>query len=177
MLYYVYKPKTDKSRTKNTNENVNAYKYGPLYGGESTGFHRHMISVVVFSYSETLKSMLVEYAATEMGFLDDYSDAEPNQKSNRGNVITTFLLHATQCIIFNQTNRVKKILISEASLKSFYSRLGFKIINDFTTSTDFEEAHSRFHYETGKSKAEQEKTTGLQCLHTIPRCVTFLHDD
>ena len=25
--------------------------------------------------------MLVEYAATEMGFLDDYLDAGPNQKS------------------------------------------------------------------------------------------------
>ena len=72
MLYYVYKPKTNTSRTKNTNQDENAYKYGPLYGGESTGFHHFMISVVVFSYSETLESMLVEYAATEMGFLDDY---------------------------------------------------------------------------------------------------------
>ena len=38
-------------------------------------------------------------------------------------------------------------------------------------------ACSRFHYETGKSKAEQKKTIGLQCLYTIPRRVTFLHDD
>ena len=52
-----------------------------------------MISVVMFSYSETLESMLVEYAATEMGFLDDYSDADPNQKIIRGNGITAFLLH------------------------------------------------------------------------------------
>ena len=43
-----------------------------------------MISVVVFSYTEILKSMLVEYAATEMGFLDDYSDTDPNNKSIRG---------------------------------------------------------------------------------------------
>ena len=50
-----------------------------------------MISVVVFSYSETLKSILVEYAATEMGFLDDYSDADPNHKIIKGNGITTFL--------------------------------------------------------------------------------------
>ena len=64
LLYYVYKPKTNTSRTKNTNEDVNAYKYGPLYGGESTGFHSHMISVVVFYYSEKLESMLVDYAAT-----------------------------------------------------------------------------------------------------------------
>ena len=43
LLYYVYKPKTDTSRTKNTNEDVNTYEYDPLYGGESTGFHCHMI--------------------------------------------------------------------------------------------------------------------------------------
>ena len=72
LLYYVHKPKTNTSRTKNTNEDENAYKYGPLYWGESTGFHCHIISVVVFSYSETLESMLVDYAATEMGSLDDY---------------------------------------------------------------------------------------------------------
>ena len=46
------------------NDDEQAYKVCPLYGGESTGFHRHMISVVVFSYSKTLESMLVNYAAT-----------------------------------------------------------------------------------------------------------------
>ena len=65
-----------------------------------------MISVVVFSYSETLESMLVEYTATEMGSLDDYSDAAPKGKGSRGNGITTFLLHVAQCIISNQINRV-----------------------------------------------------------------------
>ena len=50
-LYYVYKPKTDTPRTKNTEDDENAYKFGPKYGGESTGLHRHMISVVMFSYS------------------------------------------------------------------------------------------------------------------------------
>ena len=154
LLYYVYKPKTNTSRTKNTNEDEKTYKFGPLYGGEYTGFHFHMISVVVFSYSETLGSMLVEYAAIEMGFLDDYYDDDPNHKSIRGNGITTFLLHISQCIIFNQTNRVKTVIIADASLKSFYSRLGFKVIKDFATSTNFEEARSQFHYETGKSKAE-----------------------
>ena len=152
-LYYVYKPKTDTPRTKNTDDDENAYKFVPLYGGESTGFHRHMISVIVFSYSKTLKSMLVEYAATEMGFLDDYSDADPNHKSIRGNGITTFLLHVSQCIIFNQTNRVKTILIANASLKSFYLRLGFKVIEYFANYTSFEKARSRFHYENGKYKA------------------------
>ena len=99
--------------------------------------------------------MLVGYAATEMGFLDDYSDTDPNHKIIRGNGITKFILHVAQCIIFNQTNRVKTILISDSSLKSFYSRLGFKVINDFATSTNFEEARSQFHYETGKSEVEQ----------------------
>ena len=46
------------------NDDEQACKFCPLYGGESTGFHRHMISVVVFSYSETLESMLVDYAYT-----------------------------------------------------------------------------------------------------------------
>ena len=106
-----------------------------------------MISVVVFSYSETLKSMLVEYAATDMGFLDDYSDADPNHKSIRGNVITKFLFHVSQCILFCLTNYVKTIPISNASLKSFYSRLGFTVIKYFATCTNFEAACSRFHYE------------------------------
>ena len=98
--------------------------------------------------------MLVENAATEMGFLDDYSDANPNHKSIRGNGITTFLLHVAQCINSNKKYRVKTILIADASLKSFYSRLGFTVIKDFATSTNFEKALRQFHYERGKSKAE-----------------------
>ena len=156
-LCYVYKPKTNGSRTKKLNDDEQTNKFGPLYGGKSTGFHRRMISVVVFSYSETVESMLVDYPITEMGSLDDYSDAAPQGKSMRGNFITTFLLHVAQCIIFNQTNRVKTILISDALLKSFYSRLVFKVIKDFATSTNFEKARRQFHYETGKSKADQKK--------------------
>ena len=136
-----------------------------------------MISVVVFSYSETLKSMLMEYAATEMGFLDYYSDADPNHKSIRGDGITTFLFHDAQCIILCLTNSIKTILIANASLESFYSRLGFTVIKYFATSTTFEAAHSQFHYEKGKSKAEQKQTIGLQCLYTIPRRVIFIHDE
>ena len=45
------------------------------------------------------------------------------------------------------------------------------------TSTTFEAARTKFHYETGKSKSDQKKTIGLQCLYTIPRRVTFIHDD
>ena len=121
--------------------------------------------------------MLVEYAATEMGFLDGYSDADPIHKIIRGNGITKFLFHVAQFIIFNLANRIKTILIANASLKSFYSRLGFKVIKDFATSTNFVEDRRRFHYETGKYKADQTKTIGLQCLYTIPRRVTFLHDN
>ena len=96
-----------------------------------------MIAVVVFSYSETLKIMLIEYAATEMGFLDDCSDADTNHKSIRVNGITTFLFHVTQCIIFNLKNHVKTILIANVSLKTFYSRLDFLVIKYFATSTTF----------------------------------------
>ena len=91
-----------------------------------------------------------------MGFLDDYSDADPNHKSIRGNGITIFLFHIAQCIIFCLTNSVKKILITNASLKTFYSRLGFTVIKYFVTSNTFEAAHSQFHYETVKSKSEQK---------------------
>ena len=114
LLYYVYKPKTNASRTKNMNDDEQAYRFCPFYGGESTGFNRHMISVVVFSYSETLESMLVGYAVTEMGFLDEYLDDALQGKSMRVNGITTFILNVAQFIIFNQTNRVKTPLISNA---------------------------------------------------------------
>ena len=104
--------------------------------------------------------MLIKYAATEMGFLNDYSDADPSHKRIRGNGINTFFFPVAQCILFCLTNSVKTILIANVSLKSFYSRLGFTVIKDFVTSTTFEAARSRFHYETVKSKADQKKTIG-----------------
>ena len=110
-------------------------------------------------------------------FLDYYYDSDPNHKSIRGNGITTFLFHVAQCIIFNKIKNVKTILLANVSLKTFYSRLDFLVIKDFVTSTTFEAVHRRFHYETGKSKADQTKTIGLQCLYTIPRRLIFLHDD
>ena len=82
-----------------------------------------------------------------------------------------------KCIIFCLNDSVKTILIANASLKKFYSRLGLTVIKDFATSTTFDAAHRWFHYEKGKSKADQKNTIGLQCLHTIPRRVTFLHDN
>ena len=45
--------------------------------------------------------MLVDYAVTEMGCFDNYSDAAPHAKTMRGNGITTFILHVAQCITFN----------------------------------------------------------------------------
>ena len=64
--------------------------------------------------------MLVDYAVTDMGCFDDYSDAAPPAKKMRGDSITTFLLHFAQCITFNETKFVIETLISKASLKSLY---------------------------------------------------------
>ena len=109
--------------------------------------------------------------------LDDYLDDAPKGKIIRLNGITTFILHVAPCIIFNRKNRLKKTLIADALLKSFYSRLSFKVIKNFANSPNFEKACKRFHYESGKCKKYQKKTIGLQCLQTIPQRVTFLHDD
>ena len=68
--------------------------------------------------------MLIGYEAIEMGFLDDYSDADPNHKSIRGNGITTYLFHVAQCIIFCLINSVKTILNANASLKTFLFKVG-----------------------------------------------------
>ena len=136
-----------------------------------------MISVVVFFYSNTLKSMMVDYAVTYMGWFDDYSDAAPRAKTMKGNGIITFILHVAQCITFRQTKFVTATIISEASLKSFYSRLGFKIMKYFAKPPNFKEAHKQIWYEWGKSKAFQKQTIGLQCHITIPRRVTIIYDN
>ena len=94
-----------------------------------------------------------------------------------GNVITTFLLNVSQCITFHQKNIVTATLISEASLKSLYSRLCFKVIKDFASSSNFEVSRKRFHYETGKFEALQKKTFVLQCYLTIPWRVIFCYDN
>ena len=101
--------------------------------------------------------MFVYYAVIEMGCFGDYADAAPRAKIMRGNSITTFILHVAQCITFRQTNIVTETLIDEASLKSFYSRLGFKVMKDFATAPNFEEARKQFNYESGKSRALQKK--------------------
>ena len=88
------------------NEYQNAYAFAPTYGDGSTAFHRLMISVVVFFYSNTLIIMFVDYSVIEMVLFDDYLDAAPRAKKMRGNCITTFLLHFFQCITFH----LKKVL-------------------------------------------------------------------
>ena len=102
-----------------------------------------------------------------MGCFDDYSNAVPRAKTIRGNGINIFLLHVDQCITLNQTKVVTATLISEARLKSLYSRLGFKIIKNFATSTNLKDAGKRFHYDSEKSKALQKERIGLQCYLTI----------
>ena len=97
-----------------TNDDQKSYIFAPTYGYGSTAFHLHMISVVVFSYSNTPQSMLVGYSVIKMAFFDDYCDAAPPAKKMRKNGITTFLLHVYQCITFNQTKFVTATLIAEA---------------------------------------------------------------
>ena len=83
---------------------------------------------------------MVDYAITEMGCFGDYSDAAPHAETMRVKVTNTFLLPFSQCITINQTKFVISTLIAKARLNSLYSRLVFKVINDFTTSPKFEEA-------------------------------------
>ena len=60
-------------------------------------------------------------------------------------------------------------------MNSLYSRLSFEVIKDFAASPNFEKARKQFYYKSGKSKALQKPTVGLQCYLTIPRRVTILH--
>ena len=157
------------------NHDEKDFTFEVTYGDESTGYHRNMISGVVFFYSNTLKSMLVDHLVTEIVCFDDYSNFNPRDKNMRVNGITTFLLHVAQCITFLQTKFVTATIIAEALLKSFYPRLGFKVIKYLATSHNFEEAHKRFHYESGKYKVFQKQTIGLQCHLTILQRFTILH--
>ena len=76
-----------------------------------------MISVVVFLYSNKFKSMFVDYKVTEMVCFDGYLDADPRSKTMRGNGITKFILHVSQCINFRQIKFVTATLIAEEFLK------------------------------------------------------------
>ena len=100
-LYIFYRPKKNEYRTNLTNYDKKTYAFAPTYGDGSTDFHRQMISVFVFYYSNKLQSVLVDYGVKRMGCFDDYSDAAPSAKTMRGNGITNFILHVSQCITFN----------------------------------------------------------------------------
>ena len=112
-----------------------------------------------------------------MGCFDDYSDTFPRAKTMRGNVITTFIFYAAQCITFRQSYFFTETIIDEASLKSFCSRLGFKVIKYLATSPNLEEVCKKLHYESGKSKALQKQIIVLQYHLTTPRRVTILRDN
>ena len=121
--------------------------------------------------------MLGDYSVTYMGSFEYYLDAAPRAKTMRGNGITSFLLLVAKFTTFCQKHIVTATLIAKASLKSFYSRLRFKVIMHFATYPHFEEAHKRFNYESGKSKGLQKKNIGLKYHNTFPRRVTILHDN
>ena len=118
--------------------------------------------------------MLVDYVDTDMGCFDDYLDAVPRTKTMRVNGITTFLLHVSQCITFRQPRFVTATLIAEALLKSFYSRLGLKVIKDFSKYPNFEEARKQFHYESGKSEALQKKNWRTMLSKHPMMCYIYL---
>ena len=80
----------------------NNYALAPTYADGSTAFNCHIISVVFFSSSNKLQSMLVDYAVTDMGCFDDSLDAAPHAKTMRGGGNNNFLLYVAPCIIFNQ---------------------------------------------------------------------------
>ena len=47
-LYFVYKPKKNSPITDITNYDEKFFTFAPTCGDESTAYHSHMISVVVF---------------------------------------------------------------------------------------------------------------------------------
>eukprot|EP00978_Attheya_sp_CCMP212_P047473 scaffold421387_cov78-Attheya_sp.AAC.1 len=98
--------------------------------------------------------MLVDYAGTEDGCLDYYSDAASNGKTIRGLGLATLSLHVAQCLAFQQTEHITKI-------------------KDFKTDTKFKEARERFHY---KNDADEQKIVPFSCLQTIPRRVSRLYN-
>ena len=131
LIYYVYRPKKNASRTDITDDDQKAYVFASTNEDMFTDFQCHMISVVVFSSLKKLQSMLVDCAVTDMGWFDCYLDDAPHAKKMRGNGITLFLLHVDQYIIVSQMKLVTATLIAKDRLKSLNSRSVFKVIKDF----------------------------------------------
>ena len=63
-LYIFYRPKKNASKVDIKNDVEHSCTFAQTYEYGSTAYHPHMISVDVFFYSNTLESMLVEYAVT-----------------------------------------------------------------------------------------------------------------
>ena len=128
-LYFVYRPKKNAYITNITNDDQKYYAFVPTYGDESTAFQRHVISVVMFFYSNKLQSMLVDYAVTEMGCSDNYSDADPCAKNTRGNCISTFLLHISQYITYvkqffysnNYCQGIVEVILFKVRFQGYYA--------------------------------------------------------
>ena len=83
-------------------------------------------------------------------------------------VLLPFLLHVAQYITFRQVISFIPTLIADASLKSFYSSLGFKVIKDFATSPHFGVVRKRFHYKSEKSRAFQKQKNWLTISSNHP---------
>ena len=109
-----------------------------------------------------------------MGCFGDYLDAAPRAKTMRGNGISTFLLYVSQCITFRKTNIITAKVIVKALLESFYSRLGFKVINDFLTYSNVEEVRKQFNYESVKSKELQKKHWLTMSSNHPTTCYNYL---
>ena len=141
-------------------------QHAPLYAFMRTAVRLHLRNQTI--YLPTVS--FVSFCRTYMGIFyhDYYSDTAPQGKIMRGNGITTFILHVAQCIILNKKKCVKTTIIAKASLKSFYSKLGFKVIKDFANSPNCEEARKQFNYESGKSKADQKKNYWLKMFTNYP---------
>ena len=86
-----------------TNDDQEAYSFAPKNVDGSIAFHRHMISVVLFFYSNILQIILVDCVVIEMGCLDDYSDAAPCAKNNEGGG----LLLPFSCTVLNLSLSIK----------------------------------------------------------------------
>eukprot|EP00978_Attheya_sp_CCMP212_P001875 scaffold3890_cov33-Attheya_sp.AAC.3 len=105
-LYFVYRAKANEvSSAETVTLDQEAYNLEPTYGASET-FRRHTITVLVYSNSTQLQCMLVDYAATEYGCLDNYSDSASDGETMRGLGAATLLLHVAQCFAFQQTSHV-----------------------------------------------------------------------
>jgi hypothetical protein len=136
-----------------------------------------MVSVVVFLTCNKLQSMMVDYAVTEFVCFDDYLDASPLVKTMRGTGFTVFILHIAQCMAFHKSKWLNTTLVAEFKLKSFYSKLRFKVIKDFAQSPIMEVARPRFHFEGSDSNVNKKKTIGMPCYHMMPGSVTLFFDN